>query len=93
MIEDDPEPLIEEDGTLVRPALLTGGELRQYQIEGLNWLKVCSFTIKKKFQIASQKMITVIILTSASHAGANTRLQLLLENSKSKMGHNCVKKI
>lgn len=31
---------IEPDGTVVRPALLTGGVLRRYQIDGLNWLKV-----------------------------------------------------
>lgn len=34
------EPDIEPDGTIVRPALLTGGNLRRYQVEGLNWLKV-----------------------------------------------------
>lgn len=34
------EPDIEGDGTIVRPALFTGGELRRYQVEGLNWLKV-----------------------------------------------------
>ena len=31
--------------------------------------------------------------TKAQHAGANAWLQLLLENSKVKKGHNCVKKI
>ena len=31
---------IEEDGTITKPLLLTGGELRRYQIEGFNWLKV-----------------------------------------------------
>ena len=31
--------------------------------------------------------------TRAPHAGANARLQLHLENSKSKNGHNFVKKI
>ena len=30
-------------------------------------------------------------LTRTSHASANARLQLLLENSKSKKGHNYVK--
>ncbi|WAR17517.1 DDM1-like protein [Mya arenaria] len=33
-------PDIEPDGTITRPALLTGGKLRNYQVEGLNWLKV-----------------------------------------------------
>ena len=32
--------MIDEDGSLIRPALMTGGDLRKYQIEGLNWLKV-----------------------------------------------------
>ena len=32
-----------------------------------------------------------LTITTAPHAGANTRLQLLLENSKSKKGQNCVK--
>ncbi|XP_052214522.1 lymphocyte-specific helicase-like isoform X2 [Dreissena polymorpha] len=31
---------IELDGTITRPALLTGGSLRRYQVEGLNWLKI-----------------------------------------------------
>lgn len=33
-------PIIEADGTIVKPALFTGGELRRYQVDGLNWLKV-----------------------------------------------------
>ncbi|XP_045205485.2 lymphoid-specific helicase-like isoform X2 [Mercenaria mercenaria] len=33
-------PDIDTDGKILRPALLTGGELRNYQVEGLNWLKV-----------------------------------------------------
>jgi len=31
---------IDADGMVTRPALLTGGKLRRYQVEGLNWLKV-----------------------------------------------------
>ncbi|KAL4220426.1 hypothetical protein ACF0H5_020829 [Mactra antiquata] len=34
------DPDIDTDGTIIRPALLTGGVLRKYQVEGLNWLKV-----------------------------------------------------
>ena len=40
MINADPEPVVDDDGTVLRPALMTGGDLRKYQIEGLNWLKV-----------------------------------------------------
>ncbi|XP_060582151.1 lymphocyte-specific helicase-like isoform X2 [Ruditapes philippinarum] len=31
---------VADDGTILRPALFSGGSLRKYQIEGLNWLKV-----------------------------------------------------
>lgn len=31
---------IDSDGNILRPALLTGGILRKYQVDGLNWLKV-----------------------------------------------------
>lgn len=36
----DGMPEIGEDGLIIRPALFTGGVLRQYQVEGLNWLKM-----------------------------------------------------
>ena len=38
------------------------------------------------------KIILCLVMV-APHAGANARLQLLLENSKSKKGHNYVKMI
>ena len=44
--------------------------------------------------IGRHKVITIIIvLTRAPHAGANAGLLLHLENSRSKKGHNFVKKI
>ena len=45
-----------------------------------------------RYQCLRYLELTVYDTTRAPHVGSNTRLQLLLENSKSKRGHNYVKK-
>ena len=46
-----------------------------------------------RYQCLRFRELTVYDTTTAPHVGSNTPLQLLLGNSKSKRGHNNVKKI
>ena len=55
-------------------------------------IKVSSMTGHSNTTSRLRNISTIISKTRALHAGANARLQLLLENSKLKKGHYYVKK-